>query len=81
MRARRYGSSSISSIRAFRSSDGVRSRSSRPRPAEARWSRSRSHDRFGFTVTEEDRATRSVPYHRVRAVWREGELIWSRRPR
>ena len=39
-------------------------------------------DRFGFTlVDEEEGRTRSIPYHRVRAVWRDGVLIWSRRPR
>jgi uncharacterized protein (UPF0248 family) len=35
-------------------------------------------DRFAFEAIEDDGSTHSVPYHRVRAVWRDGELIWSR---
>jgi uncharacterized protein (UPF0248 family) len=35
-------------------------------------------ERFGFEALEEDGSVHSVPYHRVRAVWRDGELIWSR---
>jgi uncharacterized protein (UPF0248 family) len=35
-------------------------------------------DRFGFEALEEDGSVHSVPYHRVRAVWRDGALIWSR---
>jgi uncharacterized protein (UPF0248 family) len=37
-----------------------------------------SGQRFGFEALEEDGSAHSVPYHRVRAVWRDGELIWSR---
>jgi uncharacterized protein (UPF0248 family) len=37
--------------------------------------------RFGFTLIEEDGVTRSIPYHRVRAVWRDGVMIWSRKSR
>ena len=37
-----------------------------------------TEDRFGFEALEEDGSVHSVPYHRVRAVWRDGELIWSR---
>lgn len=33
---------------------------------------------FGFEALEDDGSVHSVPYHRVRAVWRDGELIWSR---
>jgi uncharacterized protein (UPF0248 family) len=36
-------------------------------------------DHFGFEALEEDGTVHSVPYHRVRAVWRDGELIWSRK--
>lgn len=39
-----------------------------------------SGERFAFEVMEDDDVVRSIPYHRVRAVWRDGELIW-RRPR
>jgi uncharacterized protein (UPF0248 family) len=35
-------------------------------------------DRFAFQAVEDDGSVHSVPYHRVRRVWREGELIWSR---
>ncbi len=38
-----------------------------------------SPDRFGFETIEDDGSAHSVPYHRVREVWRDGELIWSRR--
>jgi len=37
-----------------------------------------AQDRFGFEAMEEDGSAHSVPYHRVRAVWRDGELVWSR---
>ena len=40
--------------------------------------RTSAGDRFGFEALEEDGSVHSVPYHRVRAVWRDGELIWSR---
>lgn len=33
---------------------------------------------FTFDAVEEDGSVHSVPYHRVRQVWRDGELIWSR---
>lgn len=35
-------------------------------------------ERFAFEALEEDGSVHSVPYHRVRAVWRDGKLIWSR---
>ena len=35
-------------------------------------------NRFGFEAVEDDGSLHSVPYHRVREVWRDGELIWSR---
>jgi uncharacterized protein (UPF0248 family) len=37
-------------------------------------------ERFAFEALEEDGSLHSVPYHRVRAVWRDGALIWSRKP-
>jgi uncharacterized protein (UPF0248 family) len=40
-----------------------------------------TEDRFGFEALEEDGSVHSVPYHLVRAVWRDGELIWSRAKR
>lgn len=33
---------------------------------------------FAFETTAEDGTIHSVPYHRVRNVWRNGELIWHR---
>jgi uncharacterized protein (UPF0248 family) len=35
--------------------------------------------RFTFEALEDDGSVRSVPYHRVREVWRDGELVWSRK--
>jgi uncharacterized protein (UPF0248 family) len=40
--------------------------------------RTQASNRFGFEALEADGSVHSVPYHRVRAVWRDGELIWSR---
>ena len=35
-----------------------------------------------FTFTDEDGVTRHIPLHRVRTVYRDGRIIWSRgRPR
>ncbi len=33
---------------------------------------------FAFEVAGEDGMVHTVPYHRVRSVWRNGELIWHR---
>jgi len=33
---------------------------------------------FGFEATEDDGSVHTVPPHRVRAVWRNGLLIWQR---
>jgi len=33
-----------------------------------------------FDLVDEDGITRSIPFHRVREVWRDGELIWRRHP-
>jgi uncharacterized protein (UPF0248 family) len=35
-------------------------------------------DHFAFVVVDEECAAHSAPYHRVRKVWRNGELIWRR---
>lgn len=37
-----------------------------------------AESRFCFEVTDEDGVAHSVPYHRVREVWKDGELIWRR---
>lgn len=31
-----------------------------------------------FEMVDEDGVTRGIPLHRVREVWRDGELIWKR---
>ena len=33
---------------------------------------------FAFDVIDEEGVTHTIPYHRVRQVWRDGELVWSR---
>lgn len=33
-----------------------------------------------FSLVDEDGAAHSIPYHRVREVWRDGRLIWERHP-
>jgi uncharacterized protein (UPF0248 family) len=35
-------------------------------------------EHFSFEVVEDDGTVHSVPLHRVREVWRNGELIWHR---
>ena len=35
-------------------------------------------ERFSFDVVEEGGTTHMVPFHRVREVWRNGDLIWQR---
>lgn len=37
-------------------------------------------DHFSFEVPGEDGAVHSIPLHRVREVYRNGELIWHRQP-
>ena len=34
---------------------------------------------FCFNVTDEEGVVHSVPYHRVKKVWKDGALIWQRR--
>jgi uncharacterized protein (UPF0248 family) len=36
------------------------------------------HIGFVFDVVDEEGVAHSVPYHRVRQMWRDGELVWSR---
>jgi len=33
-----------------------------------------------FDLVDEDGITHNIPFHRVREVWRNGELIWQRHP-
>lgn len=33
---------------------------------------------FCFDVTDEEGVVHSVPYHRVKEVWKDGALIWHR---
>jgi Uncharacterized protein conserved in archaea len=35
-------------------------------------------DHFAFQVADQEGAIHTVPLHRVKAVWRNGELIWHR---
>lgn len=35
-------------------------------------------EHFAFEAVEDDGSVHMVPFHRVREVWRDGELIWSR---
>jgi uncharacterized protein (UPF0248 family) len=35
---------------------------------------------FSFAVVDGTGDSRRVPFHRVRRVWRDGEVIWSRAP-
>jgi uncharacterized protein (UPF0248 family) len=37
-------------------------------------------EHFAFEAMEDDGAVHNVPLHRVREVWRDGELIWHREP-
>lgn len=36
-------------------------------------------EHFAFEAIEDDGSAHSVPLHRVRELWRDGELIWKRR--
>jgi uncharacterized protein (UPF0248 family) len=36
--------------------------------------------RFTFEIVDEESAWHRIPFHRVRRVWRDGRLIWERRP-
>jgi len=37
-----------------------------------------SGQHFAFEAIESDGSVHAVPFHRVRHVWRDGRLIWSR---
>ena len=37
-------------------------------------------DHFAFEIYDEDGVLHNIPYHRVREVRRNGELIWQRHP-
>ena len=37
-----------------------------------------AEDGFSLEAMEDDGSVHSVPLHRVREVWRDGELIWQR---
>ena len=37
-------------------------------------------NRFSFSAVEPDGSVHEVPFHRVREVYRDGVLIWQRRP-
>ena len=38
-----------------------------------------SDDHFDFTLVDDEGALRTIPLHRIRQVFRNGELIWERR--
>ena len=40
--------------------------------------RQEADSHFNFEVTDEEGAVHSVPYHRVKEVWKDGALIWQR---
>ena len=40
--------------------------------------RTQPHIGFVFEVVDEEGIAHSIPYHRVRQVWRDGKLVWSR---
>jgi len=37
-------------------------------------------DRFALSIADEEGVLRSIPLHRVRTVWRDGNPIWQRPP-
>jgi len=40
--------------------------------------RAQPGDHFMFDLVDEEGGAHSIPYHRVREVWRDGTLVWSR---
>jgi len=40
--------------------------------------RQEAGDHFCFELTDEQGVVHNVPYHRVKEVWKDGELIWQR---
>ena len=37
-------------------------------------------ERFAFEVMDTDGHVHHIPFHRVRRVWRNGQLLWQRNP-
>jgi uncharacterized protein (UPF0248 family) len=37
-------------------------------------------DHFGLRILDSEGCSHSVPYHRIRAVYRDGQPIWQRSP-
>jgi len=50
------------------------------RICRVRWAQVRLEpgENFALEVTQDDGSRHMVPLHRVRAVWRHGELLWHR---
>jgi uncharacterized protein (UPF0248 family) len=42
--------------------------------------RFREEDPLSFQVTDEEGVARTIPFHRIREVFRDGTLIWQRHP-
>jgi uncharacterized protein (UPF0248 family) len=40
--------------------------------------RTEEADRFAFEIVDEEGVARSIPYHRIRLVWRNGKVVWAR---
>jgi uncharacterized protein (UPF0248 family) len=40
--------------------------------------RTEESDRFAFEVVDEEGIVRSIPYHRIRMVWRNAKVVWTR---
>jgi uncharacterized protein (UPF0248 family) len=40
--------------------------------------RTRPGEHFMFERVDEEGATQGIPFHRIREVWRDGTLVWSR---
>ena len=37
------------------------------------------HDHFDFELVDEEGETHTIPLHRIRQVYRNGELVWERK--
>ena len=37
-----------------------------------------AEDHFGFELVDQDGSLHSIPYHRVKELYRDGKLIWHR---
>ena len=40
--------------------------------------RTEEANRFAFEVVDEEGVAHSIPYHRIRMVWRNGKVVWAR---